>query len=294
MWIDTFAVKFKTLNRAEKGLRDYLYYLTNNRHQNHTKEGHRIYDFKDRLTVFRNLRRVVNENYEKMLKKGIGGRPPTKYGQSIGVFYPFRFKNEAEQKEALNKLINRFIGRINKIEGLGLSKEELSRYKRDLVFYNIHTQPKGSKTQFNIVMSEQFGNTKLDLSKKKYSLNLKLISNQIALEFGHKVEDYIKKEDKNLEVKANQNTRIYKENKLDVEMQKAKDLQVKYKEERERLKLYQEIIQEQLKEADKTLKTYLKRVEDGIEQDNLKKIETNLKKMENRLKKTGADLAPKR
>ena len=210
---------FKSVKNGKKGLLTYLNYLNNDNHQNHLKSGHEIINFgKDWKQIFSNIVSKVEQRDTQNLLSGKGGRRASKYGQSITLNIPYQIEEQYLEKIA-NKIILQFYKQIHKKEKLFKNNDSWKQFKNDLLFYNVHKQPEGSKTQFNFILSEYVGNKKLDLSKKKYSYLFKTVSNEVLKEFGIDNNNYtIKKQHK-----ENSNTKIYKQNKLDTLIEQNKE-----------------------------------------------------------------------
>lgn len=287
MWINSFVVKFKGLKKGGKGLNTYLSYLNDNNHPNHVKEGHEIVNFKNWKLTYQTLKEETEKRYLETMEKGKGGRPPTKYGQSITINLPFHLQDKQEQKEVSNKIINNFLTYLNKEYKLNMSKDDLIRYKKELLFYNLHIQPKGSMTQINIVMSEIFKGKKIDLSKKRNSFNLKMITNKILKQYGHDIEDYHNKQEKK---KRPYSIQDHKTQQLENLLKREEQDHQETENELKRVREIREELEETLGELSKTVNIYLNRVKKGLEEENYHKVDRNLNLLEERLKKEGKEV----
>ena len=274
-----WTVKFKTIKNKQQGLFNYMSYLTNDNHKNHNKEGHNIINVleNDYKHYFINLSNLIEEEQKTKIMNGVGGRPNSKYGQSITLNLTFHLQ-EDDYKKIGDKILLKFIKSLNKTEGLKINTDMFNQMKKDLLYYNIHTQNTGSKTQFNFVLPETFNNKKLDLSKKKYSYLFKIISNEVLREFGHDIDSY----EFDNKYKQYKSIKDYKMNKIDTLLTNFKDLYQEHKED------YKEFLKDF-----NTIDTYLKRtskhISQGHEEEALKVIDRLYKsfsKIDKKIKET--------
>lgn len=89
----------KTIKSGKNGLLTYLRYLTNNNHKNHIKDGHSIRNFQSMQKVFLNMCIPLEVAHTKQLLKGVGGKPPNKYGHSFTINFPFSFKDDKKREK---------------------------------------------------------------------------------------------------------------------------------------------------------------------------------------------------
>jgi len=275
---------FKSIKNGKKGLLTYLNYLTNNNHQNHLKSGHKIINFKnDWKKIYSNICSQIEKRDTVNLLNGKGGRRASKYGQSITLNIPYEI-NTKDLEPIINKILFRFYKQIHKKEKLFKNNDSWKQFKNNFIFYNVHKQPQGSKTQFNFVLSEIIEDKKLDLSKKKYSYLFKTVSNEVLKEFGIDNNNYnIKKQ-----YKQHKNTKIYKENQLDTLIEQNKDQYQDY------IFLLNKLKSLDL-DIDKTIHIYKNRLEKSIiEQDKTKmeKLNNQIKKRLSKLKIELEDFKP--
>ena len=181
----------KTITAGKNGLLTYLRYLTNNKHKNHDKENHTIRNFQNMEKIFLNMCVPLEEAHTKQLLKGAGGKPPSKYGHSFTINFPFHFKDDNEEKSAIQAILLKFFTDLNSANNLNMSREEIIEHIQNNNFYNIHKQNEGSKTQFNLVLTEYIKDLKLDLSKKKFSYLLKNIGIEVARNKGYEINNYV-------------------------------------------------------------------------------------------------------
>lgn len=271
---------FKSIKNGKKGLLTYLNYLNNDNHQNHLKSGHKIINFNNNWqNIFSNIVSKIEDRETKKLLNGKGGRTATKFGQSVTLNIPYII-DEQKIKPIADKIILEFYKQIHKKEKLFSKKEEWTKFKNDLLYYNVHQQPNGSKTQFNFILSEYIGDKKLDLSKKKYSYLFKTVSNSILKEYGYDNNNYTIQN----QHKQSKNTKIYKQNQLDSLIEDVEEQKQQYNFYLDRLKNIED-------DTDKTLKVYLNRLKNAAEDNDTPKIEKLERQIKIRTKKLNIDLA---
>jgi archaellum component FlaC len=307
-----YVVKFMKLKSGLASFGSYFSYLINNNHVNHTKDGHKIVNFYDVETAknkYLNMKNKILEEFEKWEeKKGPKGRPPNKYAQSITIDLPFHFKNEKDAQTALVRTLNKFLIETNKREGWGLTKEELKSYRDRMTFYNIHTQPNGSKTQFNILLSPYIkDDKKVDWTKKAFSTTLKIINTKVLKDFGFDPKTYRRTDldfhiqnvfNKAVETNPNVNTQtFYKQVRQEITRKHLDNEQKAIEEEKQSLNRLKDTLndlksklEESVEEVSKTVSTYLKRVEKGIEEENYYKVDKNLTLIDKNLSKNGIEV----
>ncbi len=186
----------KTIKNGKQGLLTYLRYLTNNQHKNHLKDSHQIRSFKNYQDIFLNMCVPLEQAHTKQLLKGVGGKPPSKYGHSFTINFPFHFKDKKQEKSAIQSILLKFFTNISNSNDLGMSRDQIIEHIQSNNFYNIHRQDEGSMTQFNFVLSEYIKDIKIDLSKKKFSYLLKNIGIEVARAKGYDINKYAIKTDK--------------------------------------------------------------------------------------------------
>jgi len=261
---------FKSIKNGKRGLLTYLNYLNNDNHSNHLKNGHKIINFnKDWKNIYSNITTKVEQRDTQNLLNGKGGRRASKYAQSITLNIPYEIDTK-DLEPIANKILLNFYKQIHKKEKLFKNNSSWKQFKNDFIFFNVHQQPNGSKTQFNFVLSEIIEDKKLDLSKKKYSYLFKTILNEVLKDFGIDNNNYtIKKQHK-----ENSNTKIYKQNKLDTLIEQNKEQYEDYIFLLNKLKALD-------LDIDKTIHIYKNRLEKSIiEQDK-----TKMEKLNNQIKK---------
>lgn len=168
--------RFETIKKGKSGLANYINYLKDEKANSHLNNGHKILNIISKDSNFSNMCNVVDNAYNNKILNKKGGRPPSKFGQSIVVAFPFEVEDE-KCKELAKSIISNFVIDIFKSENI--NEEQRKYYINNLTFMNIHKKNEGSRTQINIVLSEYLSNDiKIDLSKKKYSNALKNVVNQ--------------------------------------------------------------------------------------------------------------------
>jgi len=190
-----YVVKWKKLKKGLQSFSSYFTYLINDNHTNHTKEGHRIVNLSGAGLIQTKYKNMTDKLFQEMdaweQRPGPKGQPPSKFAQSITIDLPFHFKDDEEAKKAIFRTINHFLDEINKREGLGLSKDELDAYRKNMTFFNLHIQPKGSMTQFNILLSPYIrDDIKIDWTKKQYLTQMKVSNTEIVKRLGHDPKKY--------------------------------------------------------------------------------------------------------
>ncbi len=260
---------FKSLKNGKKGLLTYLNYLHNDNHSNHLKNGHKIINIHNNSwqNVFSNIVSKIQKRETEKILRGKGGRTASKYGQSITLNIPHILEDK-NLKDIADKIVFEFYKQIHSKEKLFYKKGEWSKFKNDLLYYNVHQQPSGSKTQFNFILSEHIGDKKLDLSQKKYSYLFKTISSEILKEYGYDINNYtIQKTHK-----QNNNTKIYKQNKLDNLLDNVEKQKQTLKQQIEQINTN---TNETIKKLEKRVSTYLLRMDTAIEEQNQDKFDKN-------------------
>lgn len=270
---------FRSVKNGKKGLLTYFNYLSDNNHPNHQKSSHRIIDLGiDWKHIFSNTVSKIEKRDTTNLLKGKGGRRSSKYGQSITLNIPYKIADK-DLKTIADKIVFNFYKEIHKKEKLFKSNEDWKKFKNDYIFYNAHKQEEGSQTQFNFILCELIDDKKLDLSKKKYSYLFKTISNEVLKEHGIDHNNYtIEKK-----YKENSNTKLYKQNKLDILIDEVQEQKQQYNFYLDRLKHIEA-------DTDKTLKIYLNRLEKAVIEKDTPKVEKLENQIQHRIKKLNIDI----
>ena len=307
MGLKNWTVTFKSIKKDKGGYLNYAKYLSNNEHRNHTSSDHRIIDFNInyRKVYVQNQRLLDRFNYKKILENK-GGRPSKSFGVSVVLSFPFKIEDSELLKDYTNKLLIEYYKDLCKTEDIKYNKNSFEEYKK-LLFYNIHLKDTGSKTQINLMLPHylpyiekrteiekrilkdeiktilELKYKKIDMSKKKYSYLLKQINNDLA-------RKYLKRDFRSYEV-ANE---LNKKKREKLNSYKTKDLndreksigkletglRIKFEDLENKIKIFEE---NQI--DDKTLKTYISRVNKKLENNDMEGVKKDLVKIENRIGK---------
>lgn len=285
--LKNYVTIFKTIKNGSNGLITYLRYLTDEQHSNHRKSGHIIVNMKSWQRVASNIiAQTEQQNIQRLLRRK-KGRKSSKTGHSITLNVPHKIDSDTA-KRIMNRLLWEYMKAINEHENLNMDKEQIKQHVKDFIFYNIHIQPSGSKTQFNFVMSEYINNKKLDLSKRKYSHIFKLMSNEVLKEFGFDHTFYQIKQSEKKVAKKRQTIKQYKSAHLDEQL---KDVQFQKEFEIKRLKEQFESYLDSLDvKIQKRLNTYMKRIDDASKDNNREKFDKYAKLVDKALKKASMEV----
>ena len=305
--IKNWTTTFKSVKRNK--YKNYIAYLQNDNHSNH-KENHKIVDFEldtNRILV-NNLKLLENQMYKNLLKNK-GGRPLTSMGVSVVLSLPERFENKKKLQIFINNFLKSYYIDICKMEKLNSTSKGFQNWKKN-IFYNVHLKDSGSKTQFNFtfpnfiaseILDQEKGflkdkithieQKKIDMTQKKFSYLFKNIANkQVLKKFGLDVRTYEKKSEKTMKYKQSQN--YYKTNKKVQELENKKNILQNevIKLEEQKSKAIQYITKSNVKMKnfeknmikDKTLRTYLNRLEKALNEGDTVKINKGVEKLKNR------------
>ncbi|MCX6075433.1 MAG: hypothetical protein NTW78_00940 [Campylobacterales bacterium] len=208
--------------------------------------------------------------HTKQLLKGVGGKPPNKYGHSFTINFPFSFKDDKKEKSAIQSILLKFFTNLIDANNLDMKREDIINHIQDNNFYNIHKQEQGSMMQFNFVLSEYIKDVKLDLSKKKYSFLLKNIAIEVARAKGYDINEYV--------IKTNKPTAKKKipinKSKLD----KQRDALNEYKSS------IDTILEDLEEKVEKRVLIYLNRMDKALEENNQEKFDKNMELVNKNIK----------
>lgn len=157
--IKNFFVRTETIKFKEKGLNNFINYLTNTEHRNHKTKCEKIQNYINNDFVKKTLLKVTEKEFINKTQKR-GGSSFQSYRQSFCFSFP---KNIKPNDEELKTITQNLLKDISKI--LNVSPNDLIKN----CFCNIHFN---ENIHINIVISKIFKNNKeelitLDLTKKK-------------------------------------------------------------------------------------------------------------------------------
>lgn len=268
---------FKSVKGGSDGLFKYLRYLNNDESPSHTTQGHRIINFgQEWQEVYQHMHFTVEQaQLNKRMNGRRGGGNYRKYGHSITINFPFDVSDD-RLKSIGKKMLLQFFLELKKFGELdGFSQSDWEYYQKHMCFWNVHKKQKGSKTQFNYVLSEFVGNHKFDFSKKKYSFLMKNVSDRVLEDFGYRRSEYQVKE-----AKRGKRKKI-SEYKINQTLQRLND----YKDQ------IDVAVDDISLKVQKRIQVYLNRMEKAIAERDQEKFDKNRELIEKNLAKVMEDKA---
>ena len=220
--LKNWTVTTKSLRYAERGLLNYANYLIDQ--ERHKEQSIQV--------VGNNLENIAKRANEYDLHKRLevkankGGRPAN-YGWSVMFSYPFKI-GAADFEQLIKKVTTDFYRYVNEVNQLNLNDEEIEELSNDYVLSVIH-RGENINNHVHIVFSKHLPKRKsglfstnkktittIDLTKKKYTYNLKAINDRaVKSVLGIEKESYTIK--KNTQSKKRKSQATTKRIALDIE-----------------------------------------------------------------------------
>ena len=247
--LKNWTTTFNKIDTKQGGLLNYLNYLKNDNHNNHSSDNHKIinYSSRDIKQIYINNLKILEEENHKKILNGKGGRTSKSMGVSVVLSLPEKVDTKQGGK-FINDFLKNYYQDILKTEKIKYTEDSFNKWK-SLVFFNIHTKDSGSKTQFNFTFPHyiykqqiekgllkdktNLQRLKIDMSKRKYSYLFKTLSNKYVKKYFKLDNERYLTERHYKVIKKKQSQNYYKQNKI---VKKLKEQEQEIKREIEKLK----------------------------------------------------------